>query len=51
MNFPPLALTHAPPRFPCTSCHVSHGGCCARWIASAQPCCDICDHQPGRNER
>lgn len=39
-------LTYAPPRFPCTRCHVSHGGCTARWIAWGEPCCATCNHRP-----
>ena len=45
MKLPNPPITHAPPRVPCTECHVSHGGCTARWMAWQEVCCETCNHQ------
>jgi hypothetical protein len=36
--------TYAPPRFPCTACQMSHGGCAANYIAEHTVCCETCHH-------
>jgi hypothetical protein len=46
MNAPPRRRRQhsGRPLYPCAGCHVSHGGCTARWIAWGEACCATCDH-------